>query len=244
MTINDLCEQGQRLLIDTQYLEAIDVLLQAESLAMTSNDFDAISRLYMPLQEARRQVRQRCGEGIVRFDVLSDGGRDPEPVELLSRYFSGQFLIAGLGSCASAVQFRAMARESKRYVETFLGAVFPMIGGASAVVVVPTADVALPPPTPQSIDALLAALPPHARVFGLGELPAGEQRGTAATFDAVSDIWESLHLPFLAAADQERDPLRKIAAYRKTIEVDYACELAHQRLSAAAREVSRTQRAV
>jgi len=37
----------------------------------------------------------------------------------------------------------------------------------------------------------------------------------------------------------ERDPLSKFESYRKTIRVDYACELAHQKLSAVAREMSR-----
>jgi hypothetical protein len=32
---------------------------------------------------------------------------------------------------------------------------------------------------------------------------------------------------------------RKIDGYRRTIEVDYACELAHQRLSAVAARVAR-----
>jgi hypothetical protein len=55
-------------------------------------------------------------------------------------------------------------------------------------------------------------------------------------------IWEQLHAPFLAAADAQVDPLRRIHAYRRAIEVDYACELAHQKLSAAAREVARHRR--
>jgi hypothetical protein len=50
-------------------------------------------------------------------------------------------------------------------------------------------------------------------------------------------LWERLHVPFLAAADAEANPLRKIAGYRQTIEVDYACELAHQHLADVAREL-------
>ena len=38
------------------------------------------------------------------------------------------------------------------------------------------------------------------------------------------------------------DPLRRIEAYRQTIRVDYACELAHQKLSAVARGLARQQR--
>jgi hypothetical protein len=48
-------------------------------------------------------------------------------------------------------------------------------------------------------------------------------------------LWERLHAPFLASADAEVDPMRKIEAYRRAIQVDYACELAHQKLADVAR---------
>ena len=52
-------------------------------------------------------------------------------------------------------------------------------------------------------------------------------------------LWERLHRPFLAEADAEPDPIAQIEKYRRTIEVDYACELAHQRLAAVARQLAR-----
>lgn len=239
MTLNQWCEQGQRLLIETQYLEAIDALLMAESLAVASNDYDSLSRLYMPLQEARRQVRQRCGEGVVRLDILPESEIDPDPMKLIDRYPTGQLLIAGLGSIGPAKRFRELAHSRKKYVETFLAATFPIVGGATAVAVVPTADIALPTIQPRGIDALLKLLPAHSRVFSIGELPVGERQGTSATFDDVSNLWESLHQPFLAVADHTTDPAHRVAAYRRTIEVDYGCELAHQKLSATFREMGR-----
>ena len=56
-------------------------------------------------------------------------------------------------------------------------------------------------------------------------------------------MWERLHVPFLAAADMQADPVQKIEGYRKTIRVDYASELAHQKLSDVAHELARQQRA-
>ena len=38
------------------------------------------------------------------------------------------------------------------------------------------------------------------------------------------------------------DAVRRIEHYRNTIRVDYACELAHQKLSGVARELSRRKR--
>ena len=42
-----------------------------------------------------------------------------------------------------------------------------------------------------------------------------------------------------AAADMQADPFHKIEHYRRTIRVDYACELAHQKLSQVAHELAR-----
>ena len=40
----------------------------------------------------------------------------------------------------------------------------------------------------------------------------------------------------------QADPVQKINHYRRTIRVDYACELAHQKLSSVARELGRAAR--
>ena len=48
------CEQGQEQLIHQEYLEAEATLESAERQAWHQRDWEAISRLYMPLQEARR----------------------------------------------------------------------------------------------------------------------------------------------------------------------------------------------
>jgi hypothetical protein len=133
---------------------------------------------------------------------------------------------------------RELQVEFDLYVETFLAAAYP-VGSGRAVVIVPTEDVRLPEPSPRSIDELIKLLPPHCIVLSDAELPKGVRKGTAQTFAGVMAMWERLHAPFLAAADMERDLRRRIEAYRKTIRVDYACELAHQKLSNTARELAR-----
>jgi hypothetical protein len=57
------------------------------------------------------------------------------------------------------------------------------------------------------------------------------------TYEAVMDIWEKLSNPFLASADSLLDPIARMEGYRQTIRVDYACELAHQKLSDTARKL-------
>lgn len=223
----------------TEYLDAEATLAAAEAQALAERDWDLLSRLYMPLQEARRQCRQSCGGGVVRLDLLAEGPQDPiTGAQVVQEYPHGQLLVAGWGTIQPAIQVRRLALQLKLYVETYLAAAYP-IGASRAVVIVPTEDVRLPEPRPMSIDELLPQLPAHSIVLGEGELLRGPRAGDSQTFAQTMALWERLHAPFLSAADVQVDPIQKIEAYRTTIRVDYACELAHQKLSAVARELAR-----
>jgi hypothetical protein len=286
--IQYLCERGQDQLSRMEYLSAELSLAVAEELAWTSRDFDALARLYMPLQESRRQRRQRCGEGTIRLDVLANGPHDqPDGRRTVEAIGHGQTLIAGWGSIQPAVEARRAQRELGLYVDVFLAAVYPaespspgtpgegwgegslraaeedphpdplpeyrargnkvpasnMRLQGRVVVIVPGQDVALPPAeveakpsTPMAVDQLIRRLPAHSIMMSDAELPKGPG-GTAATYAWVMATWERLHAPFLAAAEATGDPIRRIEAYRQTIAVDYACELAHQRISDTARKL-------
>ena len=237
------CEEGQRQLMEMRYLEAESTLAAAERDAWAGRDFDTLARLYMPLQETRRQRRQTCGEGIVRLDLLaSSDAEQPDPQDICRDFPHGQLLVAGWGSIAPAVRVRGLQSERGLFVDTFLAAAYPMVGGNRAVVVVPLEGLALPPVEPGNIDGLLANLPPHCLVFHENELPRGSRLGTFETYGQVMAMWEKLHAPYLAAADMQIDPLKKIEHYRKTIEVDYACELAHQKLSDVAKQLAQARR--
>jgi len=237
------CELGQQQLMRTEYLDAEATLASAEGDAWAARDFDTLSRLYMPLQEARRQIRQRCGEGIVRFDLIASGPDDRiDAADVVAGHPHGQLLVAGWGSIEPARAIRSLARERKLYVETFLAAVYPVEAGGRAMVITPLHDVALPPPQEQSVDTLIRKLPAHSIVLAADELPKGTRKGDTTTFAQVMAMWERLHAPFLAAADMQVDPVQKIEAYRKTQRVDYGCELAHQKASDMARQMAREQR--
>jgi hypothetical protein len=227
----------------TEYLDAEATLASAEAEAWEKRDFDTLSRLYMPLQEARRQRRQRCGEGAVCLDLIATGPEDHiDGRRIVENYPHGQLLAAGWGTIAPARKIRELAREHKLYVETFLAAVYPVDAGGRAVVITPLEDVALPTPGPMSIDDLIRRLPAHCIVLAADELPRGIRKGDATTYAQVMAMWERLHAPFLAAADMQVDPIQQIEAYRKTQRVDYGCELAHQKASDVARELARQRR--
>lgn len=239
MDLQDLCDQGQQLLQQMEYLRAEAALVRAEQLAFNAGDFDTLARLYMPLQETRRQIRQRCGEGMICLDLMSKGSSDRLDAEQIIRtYPHGQLLIAGWGTIEPALEIRRLARERGVYVETILGAVYP-VGNGRVVAIVPLEDVKLPGAVERPIDQLIRLLPAHSIVLSDSELPRGSTKGTTETFARVMAMWERLHAPFLAAADMQVDPKQKIEGYRRTIRVDYACELAHQRLSNTARTIKR-----
>jgi hypothetical protein len=177
-SLDDLCESGQELLIGMRYLEAEAVLGRAEGIALATKDWERLARLYLPLQEARRQRRQRCGEGIVRLDLLAEGPHDHfEARHVLENYSHGQLLVAGWGTLEPAARVRALAAEHGLYVETFLGAVYPA-GNERVVIVAPLADVPLPQAREQSLDELMARVP------GAGVAGRGAQGD-------VSNLWRS-----------------------------------------------------
>jgi len=240
--LQSLCDLGQSQLMQMEYLAAEQTLLEAERLAIAQNDYDTLGRLYMPLQETRRQRRQRCGEGVVCLDLIAEGADDRvEGRRIVENYPHGQLLVAGWASIEPAMKVRELQRQHDLYVETFLAAAYPM-GAARAVAIVPLPDVSLPSANDVgSVNDLIRKLPPHSIVLSENELPRGVRKGTWQTYAEVMAMWERLHAPFLAAADSQPDALGKIAGYRKTIDVDYACELAHQKLSDTSRNMSRTQ---
>jgi hypothetical protein len=228
-----LCARGQELLLATDYLAAEAMLLRAEALALGAGDFDTLARLYLPLQEARRQRRQRCGEGVICLDLIAKGPDDRAiDAQAIARQIpSGQLLVAGWGSIAPAVALREIQSRQRIYLETFLAAAYPLRQGI-AIVIAPLAKTKMPGPGESfaSTNDLVRALPQGCVVLERADLPAGQLRGPQA-YSHVMQLWERLHGPFLAAADAQTIPLQKIQAYRQTIDVDYACELAHQRLA-------------
>jgi hypothetical protein len=224
------------------YLQAETTLAEAEQHAWANRDFDTLSRLYMPLQEARRQRRQRCGEGVVALDLIASGPEDAvDGRRVVENYPHGQLLVAGWGTLEPAQEVRRLQAEHELYVETFLAAAYPIDDGR-VIVIAPTDDVALPDLRAESVDQLISRLPPHCIVVAEEAAPKGIRKGTWETYAEVMGMWERLHGPFLASADAEVDPIRKIERYRRVIRVDYACELAHQKLSQVAHEMAREQR--
>jgi hypothetical protein len=233
LSLQDLCARGQAALAHTDYFNAERALVQAEAMALASHDFETLARLYLPLQEARRQRRQRAGEGVVRLDLF-----DPpfSPEQLVERYPHGQLLVATQTSIDLALRTRTLAYDRGLFLDILLGATYS-IHDSLVVLVIPDARVALPASAP-SLDQLLRQAPPHTIVLNRDDLPAGEQRGSDQTYALTMSLFERLHQPALAQALSCTDPLQRIMQLREVIEIDYACEIAHQAISSAARQLA------
>jgi hypothetical protein len=206
-SLQEQCEIGQRELMRMEYLQAEKTLAAAEKQAWESKDFDTLARLLLPLQEARRQRRQRCGEGIICLDIIADGPNEQFNVdEIVGQIPHGQILIAGWGSTAPALKARQLQAERGLYLDVFLAAAYE--GNRIEI------DSGLQTPIKLELSG--------------SQIPPGRRSGTAETYALTMSWWERLHTPFLAAAKAQSDPIKRIEGFRKAIEVDYACELAHQ----------------
>lgn len=237
--IESLCAQGQAALLETEYLAAEQALVSAEEMAWAAADYDALSRLYMPLQEARRQRRQFCGDGAFQTIAAKSQGETLNAEAIADQFPRGQLIVAGFGTIAPAVNLRAVAQARQLYLETPLAAAYD-VSGQTVLLVVPTADVTLPSPEKVgSLDSLLRQSPAHSVIIPLDAIPSNRAKGDSGTFGYLMGVWETLHAPFLALADNAVDPKQKLIGYRQTLRIDYACEFAHQRFSQTARELSR-----
>jgi hypothetical protein len=139
---------------------------------------------------------------------------------------------------APAIKVRELAAGHGLFLDTFLAASFPTETGP-VTAIIPLPETRLPEPIVRPMDELQKLLPAFGLILRDGELPQGSQAGTWKTYGQVMALWERLHTPFLAAADAQADPIQKMEGYRTAIRVDYACELAHQKLSDVARSLGR-----
>ena len=243
--LQNLCEVGQQRLMAMQYLDAEKAFVDAEEIALARGDLDTLGRLYFPLQEARRQRRQVCGEGMVWLD-----GPPVKPEEefdaaaLLAESPQGQFLVPGWGDTRPGAAIRREAAERKLYAEAFLAAAFPAgRDGALLIALLPFERAELPKPEAVRGNrlALERALPAGSVLLDPATIPP-RQLGDAGTFAWTMARWEALAAPYLSAANELKSTPDRIAGFRRAIAADYACEKAHQWLATTALDAARANR--
>jgi hypothetical protein len=116
-TIDQLMEQASQALGRTDYLACERLCEQALALAIDADDFDRVSRIVLPLQEARRQRRQIASEAGVM--VLGEPRQTPE--QILQAHEAGCFMLIGPPYDADDVTaLRRQAADRGRFIEALL----------------------------------------------------------------------------------------------------------------------------
>ena len=187
----------------------------------------------------RRQLAQ-CTTATMAVLKIEDNplppGRRRIARHVLDNFSHGQLLVAGWGSIEPAVRVRELAAQHNLYLETFLAAAYPA-GEGQVVAIVPLPEVHLPEATPRAIDELIPGFcRPIASCCRQGSFRREAAAGRMKPMHKSCRCGR-IHLPFLAAADHATEPVLKMEGYRKTIRVDAACELAHQKLPDVARQL-------
>ena len=254
--LQELCGRGQALLMQTRYVEALAVLEKAERLALEALDWDTLARLYLPLQETRRQIRQRCGEGEVDLGVMLPPGmvgREKAFAEDFVRtHRHGQYLIAGNGAESGALGFatavRKLAQDQGLFVEAFLGVWYAIGGptGMRVVAVAPMPEAAMPVITDaSSLDDVARAIPGYCLLLPSNDLGPRTARGNTTTYGRTMAMWERLaatHLAGCLSASNSVPVQQRIEELRKVIQIDPGCEIAHQQVAKIAMQQARQAR--
>jgi hypothetical protein len=233
-------ESGQRHLVAGRYVAARSDLQAAEAIAWREKDFRSLARLYLPLLEARRQIRYNAAEGAV---VICPPGLSQTAEQRALRNFlradSGTILLgcaAGCGpagACRLAESVQYASRRTGRWLEALL-----LIDHGGEVRLSTQADPTFAAGLPvewtsdpkrmigASTDGhLIVPLPPA------GTYRAGDPLHAVAR-ESLIVAWEALALKW-----QHRHPLRKnaqpwdeIAWLRRALRIDPACEPISMRL--------------
>ena len=227
-----LWDAGERHLAAGRYVAARRELEAAEGLAWRKRDAATLARVYLPLLEARRQIRLNAVEGVIVVGAAGHAG-----LEAFLRRGAGTILWAGhdAGSIASGCK----AAGSVRYASSRAGSCLEAL-----LVLEHHGEVRVASP----VDATLAGGLAGVKLPGAGvwdPAKAEMRAGHAAAREALLLAWEALALHW-----QARHPLHvkgpsvqaaweEMAWLRLALRVDGACEPVAMRVMALAEAVER-----
>jgi hypothetical protein len=233
--------EGERLLAAGRYVAACGLLEQAAGMAWRAGEAGTLARVYLPLLEARRQIRLQAAEG----RIIVDNGSKGAGLRELEEAGAGTLLVAGNDARALrlAGTVEMAARRARRCYEVLL-----LVRRGHQVRLVsphdPTFAAGLPVRWTREAGAALAdaaarelvvPLPPagiyDGRVAGLGALA---REALLVAWEALALGWQSRH-----ALRADAGPWEELAWLRGALRIDPACEAAAMRLIAVAEGVAR-----
>jgi len=79
--VDDLMERASTALANTEYFAAITLAEKAMRKARRADDFDRVARIALPLQEARRQIRQQAMDASKTVHLITDSAQVPAKIK-------------------------------------------------------------------------------------------------------------------------------------------------------------------
>ena len=238
--LEKLWDAGQQHLALGRYMAACRELQTAEALAWRGRDAAALARLWLPLLEARRQVRQNATDGLILIARPHDRRAEHQVLQQFTQAPAGTLLLGGkdAGKIAGSVTYAAC--RSGACLETLLlvehGGVLRLCSPAdphlAAGLEVRTIAGAGEMIDPKLRADMVVPLPPP------GVYLAGDPLHALAC-ESIVVAWEALALKWQARHPAHARPWEEMAWLRLALRIDPAAEPVAMRLMALAQAVAR-----
>lgn len=240
-TLHRFWSQGQDHLVAGRYVAARRSLEAAEAIAWRSRDTTSLARIYLPLLEARRQIRYNAADGRI---LITPAIPSRESLATLFASPAATLLItADAHTVAKAQIIAELVDRAARRTSHWLEAAILLVRKAETRLVSPAAPFfnAGIPVTRDTATKLLAStdaaltLPlPPAGVYTAAPLQPIARESLLIGWEALALRWQHRHPPASSLT-----PWQELAWLRKTLCIDPACEPVTMRLIAVAEAISR-----
>jgi hypothetical protein len=249
--IERLWDTGQRFLANGAYVAARRELEAAEALAWRQRDAGTLARIYLPLLEVRRQIRQNAVEGaiIVTGRHRLTHARRPELLDEFD-HAGGTLVIYGVSPARAqdlAAQIRARSVRSGAFLEAIIllergdslrlvSAAAPHYSdGISARFIRDASDMIDPDGVAKGTERVPM---PYCGIHRLGAMQTIGRESLLIAWEALALNWQSRH-PFKPSGPSAQAAWEEVSWLRRTLEVDPACEPVAMRLITVAESIER-----
>ncbi|MAY73783.1 MAG: hypothetical protein CMJ31_03490 [Phycisphaerae bacterium] len=220
--IDEMMDHASVALVETRYFDAVSLCTRAMLRALQAHDFERLSRICLPLQEGRRQIRQLATDTRVIRVVSS-------PEEIPSRLEPGCYLLQPpmIGADARSLRLAGERTKTPAFVLTreplTLKGRWPVVGVGRVVV-----RTQVDPPVELERDPIRVS-----RDRYMGDPPP--------TLEWFEDAAEALGDAAIASVAADLHPWWRVEELVEKLEACPDHEKLHQALEAAALEASQSE---
>jgi len=236
--IDSLMEQASEALVHRRYFECEKLALEALRRAIAAADYDRVARIVLPLQEARRQIRDLAADSgnivLVEGDLPTGAALKP-----------GMYLLSPprVGVDGRILREEAMNRQIPAIVivrepKTQAG-LWPIVAVGPVTVRTRIAPPAASQRRAPAKSSAAAAKKGKAGARGLGSGPAPRPDSPRVDSKWMLLAGEALGDAAIAALPPDLTPAARVAALADRLDAIPDHEKLHQRLEEAAREAAR-----